>query len=130
MSFENIRPEQLFRQRGNGSGLIIDLRNRSDYIREHIPGAICIPYEELRGNIPRLKNWTVQCNRRFGHSALILYCERGNTSLRASRDLNNLGFVVKNVYGGISAYRGPKVKETAASAAEQRNLVDGIEKSR
>lgn len=112
MSFENIRPEHIFRQCGNGSGLIIDLRDRTEYTREHIPGAVSIPYEELRSNIPKLKNWTMQCNRRFGHSSLILYCDRGNTSLRASRDLNGLGFTVKNVYGGISAYKGPKIKAT------------------
>ena len=130
MSFENIRPEHVFRQRGNGSGLIIDLRNRADYAKEHIPGAVSIPYEELRGNIARLKNWTMQCNRRFGQSSLILYCDRGNTSMRASRDLNNLGFTVKNMYGGISAYKGPRVKSTDIWNAAGRNSVDGMGKSR
>ncbi|MBR6665400.1 MAG: rhodanese-like domain-containing protein [Lachnospiraceae bacterium] len=125
MSFENIRPEDIFRQRGNGSCLLLDLRDRAEYAREHIPGAICIPYEELRGNMARLKQWTAQCNRRFGRSALILYCDRGNTSIRAARDLYNWGFNVKNVYGGISAYKGPKVK----AGNTGRNLVDGMRKS-
>lgn len=110
MSFENIRPEDIFRQRGNGSGILIDLRNRTDYAAGHIPEAICIPYEELRSNLPRLRNWAMQCNRRFGRAVFILYCDRGNTSLRAARDLYNQGFTVKNVYGGISSYKGPKVK--------------------
>ena len=110
MSFENIRPEDIFRQRGNGSGLLIDLRDRAEFAKEHIPEAVCVPYAELRRNITRLKKWTESCNRHFGHSALILYCDRGNTSLRAARDLYSLGFQVKNVYGGISAYKGPKVK--------------------
>lgn len=110
MSFENIRPEDIFRQRGNGSGILIDLRDRSDYAAGHIPEAISIPYEELRKNLPGLKNWAMQCNRRFGRAVLILYCDRGNTSLRAARDLYNQGFAVKNVYGGISAYKGPRTK--------------------
>lgn len=126
MLFENIRPEEIFRQRGNGSALLIDLRDRTTYVREHIPGAICIPYEELRGNVPALKQWTMQCKRRFGHAALILYCDRGNTSLRAARDLYNQGFPVKSVYGGISAYKGPKVK----GGNTGRNIVDGMGKSR
>ena len=126
MSFENIRPEEIFRHRGNGSGLLIDLRGRQEYAREHIPGAICIPYEELNRNTARLKNWVMQCNKRFGRSALILYCDRGNTSLRAARDLYNQGFQVKNVYGGISAYNGPRVKLQNPG----RNVVDGMEKSR
>ena len=126
MSFENIRPEDIFRQRGNGSGLLIDLRGRAEFAKEHIPEAVCIPYEELHRNITRLKNWTEQCSRRFGHSALILYCDRGNTSLRAARDLYSQGFQIKNVYGGISAYKGPTVKLRGSG----RNMVDEREKSR
>lgn len=125
MSFENIRPENIFRSRGNGNGLLIDLRRREEYAKEHIPGAVCIPYDELRKHMTQLKIWTAQSNRRFGHSALILYCDRGNTSIRAARDLNAMGFQVKNVYGGISAYKGPKVMR-----GKGRNMVDGMGKSR
>jgi len=110
MYFENIRPEDIFRQRGTGRGLLIDLRAREDYVNGHIPEAISIPYEELPKNMMGLKKWVMQCTRRFGSADLILYCDRGNTSLRAARDLYNQGFHVKNVYGGISAYKGPKVK--------------------
>lgn len=126
MFFENIRPESIFRSKGNGNGLLIDLRSREEYAREHIPGAVCIPYEELKGNMERLKNWTMQNNRRAGDSYLILYCDRGNTSIRAARDLYNRGFHVKNVYGGISAYKGPRTK----LQNQGRNMVDGMEKSR
>jgi len=121
MSFENIRPEDIFRQRGNGSSLLIDLRNRADYEKGHIPEAVCIPYEELRGNLNNLRRWTMQCRRRFGRSSLILYCDRGNTSLRAARDLQNMNFQVKSVYGGISAYKGPKVKSYRGNT----NYIDG-----
>ena len=126
MYFENIRPEDIFRQRGSGKCLLIDLRNREEYQVSHIPEAICIPYEELWQNVSRLRNWTLQCKRRFGHAALILYCDRGNTSPRAARDLYSQGLHVKNVYGGISAYKGPKVKLQGPG----RNMVDGIGKSR
>lgn len=118
MGFENIRPEELFRNRGNGTGMLIDLRSRRDYAKSHIPGAVCIPYEELSMRIPELRRWTEQCNRKHGRSALIVYCDRGNTSMRAARDLYNRGFDVKNVYGGISAYKGPK------------SFIDGMRKSR
>ena len=110
MSFENIRPEEIFRQRGNGSSLLIDLRDRNEYVKEHIPEAICIPYGELQKHMVWLRSWTEHGKRRFGRSALILYCDRGNTSIRAARDLYHQGFQVKNVYGGISSYKGPKVK--------------------
>lgn len=110
MSFDNIRPEEIFRKKGNGQGLLIDLRERSEYRKEHIPGAICIPYGELPGSIIRLKTWEKECKQRFGSAEIILYCDRGNTSIKAARDLYNQGFQVKSVYGGISSYEGPKVR--------------------
>ena len=118
MGFENIRPEDIFKNRGNGSGMLIDLRPYNDYAANHIPGAVCIPYEELGKMLPQLKRWTVQCMQRYGRSSLILYCDRGNTSIGAARDLYNKGFDVKNVYGGFSSYKGPKT------------FVDGTGKSR
>ena len=110
MSFENIRPEEIFRQKGSASGMLIDLRNRRDYSAGHIPEAICIPYEELRQNMPVLKRRVELCRKQFGNAVIIVYCDRGNTSIRAARDLYNQGFPVKNVYGGFSAYKGPKVE--------------------
>ncbi len=125
MYFENIRPEDIFRQRGNGSGILLDLRAKEEYRNGHIPGAICMPYEELKQNIPNLQTWRAQCMKRFGRAVIIVYCDRGNTSLRAARDLYNQGFQVKNVYGGISAYHGPRV-----NVLNSFSTVDGMEKSR
>ena len=119
MYFENIRPEDIFRQRGNGTGMLIDLRAREEFYKNHIPGAVCIPYDELKHRIPELRNWVQQCSRQHGRAVIIVYCDRGNTSLRAARDLYKEGFRVKNVYGGISAYHGPII-----------SAVDGIGKSR
>lgn len=129
MGFENIRPGDIFCQRGNGKGLLIDLRQRADYRNSHVPGAVCIPYEELRQSIPKLRNWYDQCMRRFGSASLIVYCDRGNTSLRAARDLNNQGFYVKNVYGGISAYQGPRADQNGMLIIPN-SVVDGTGKSR
>lgn len=109
MEFENIRPEHIFRQRGTGQCLLIDLRELSEYMEGHIPGAVCIPYDNLKKNIPRLRRWREQSRKKYGNASVIVYCDRGNTSLRAARDLYNQGFCVKNVYGGISAYKGPTV---------------------
>ncbi|MBP3569126.1 MAG: rhodanese-like domain-containing protein [Lachnospiraceae bacterium] len=125
MYFENIRPEDIFRQRGTGSGILLDLRGRNEYQNGHIPGAICLPYEELQQSLPQLRTWRAQCLKRFGRAVIIVYCDRGNTSLRAARDLYNQGFHVKNVYGGITAYHGPRV-----NASNSVSTVDGMEKSR
>lgn len=110
MYFENIRPDVIFRQRGNGGSMLIDLRGQDEYQKGHIPGAVCIPYEELSKKIPELKDWAQQNFRMYGRAVLIVYCDRGNTSLRAARDLYRAGFRVKNVYGGITAYKGPRTQ--------------------
>ena len=108
MRFESIRPEDIFRQRGNGRGVLIDVREKEEYAKGHIPGAVNIPYDELQNRIPELTELT---RPRMGGGSVfvILYCERGNTSLLASRDLYRRGFFVKNVHGGIHAYHGPLV---------------------
>ena len=108
MCFESIRPEDIFRYRGNGKGVLIDVRTKEEFLSGHIPEAVNIPYEEIQNRIEEIRQLTY--SRMSGRSAfLILYCDRGNTSLRASRDLSRLGFSVKNVYGGLSGYHGPLV---------------------
>ena len=110
MYFENIRPEDIFRHRMNGRGILIDLRSKEDYVVGHIPGAINVPYEQLQQNISELRKMVVQSSQRNGSAVIIVYCDRGNTSLRASKDLYRAGFRVKNVYGGMSKYKGPIVQ--------------------
>lgn len=119
MCFESIRPEDIFRYRGNGRGILIDVRTKEEFVAGHIPEAVNIPYEELQNRIEEIKQLT--CSQKGGRSAfLILYCERGNTSLRAARDLYRLGFSVKNVYGGLSGYHGPLV--THRNTADEATL--------
>ncbi|HIS81605.1 MAG TPA: rhodanese-like domain-containing protein [Candidatus Scatomonas merdavium] len=74
---------------------IIDLRTEQEYAAGHIRGARNIPYEEAEGRIhlPRQK-------------ILLLYCERGSSSLALGRRLAEKGYQVKSVIGGIHAYRG------------------------
>ena len=108
MCFASIRPEDIFRYRGNGKGVLIDVRDHEDDVRSHIPGAVNIPYEEIQNRIPQMRELT-RPRTGGGSVFLILYCERGNTSLLAARDLCRAGFSVKNVHGGISGYHGPLV---------------------
>lgn len=76
--------------------ILIDLREHSEFTKGHIPSAKNVPYEELEENkFCLLKNYR-----------LILYCERGNTSLIVARKLAEEGYNIINVYGGIHAYRG------------------------
>lgn len=96
MSFETIRTNDIEKYIGKPNVLIIDLRDRYEFDEGHIPSAINIPYIELE----HYKN-TLSMN-----NLLILYCERGNISLLAARDLMKYGYNIKSLYGGLRAYRG------------------------
>lgn len=95
MEFETISPREidafLFREGYS----VIDIREPRDFRRLHLKGAICIPYDQLEERVRFLKNQT-----------LVLYCERGGTSLMAARQLAEKGYRVKTMIGGIQAYKG------------------------
>lgn len=100
MSFDTIRANDIVSYIGNPNALIIDLRDRDEYDIGHIPGAVNIPYEELDSYTDRFRR----------NQQLIFYCDRGNISLLAARDLMRSGYNIKSLYGGIRAYHGKMEK--------------------
>lgn len=96
MMFEMIRPSDIEKYIGQNNIIIIDLRDTMEYKRGHIPSAINIPYEEFHYRKSQLSK----------NNLIILYCHRGSLSLTLARDLSQEGYQVKNIYGGINAYRG------------------------
>lgn len=74
--------------------LIIDVRSKEEYRISHIRYAQNIPYEEgIRWNFP-------------GNREILVYCERGSTSMIAAREIQKQGYRVVSLAGGISEYRG------------------------
>ncbi|MBH1940498.1 rhodanese-like domain-containing protein [Mobilitalea sibirica] len=96
MSFDTIKTSEITKYIGRRNVLIIDLREREEFLAGHIPTAVNIPYEELEDEKYRFKR----------NCLLIFYCDRGNISLLAARDLIKDGYNIKSLYGGIRAYRG------------------------
>lgn len=96
MSFDTIRTNDIMKYIAKNNVLIIDLREREEYQTGHIPSAVNIPYEELEE-----RKYSLQRNK-----LLIFYCDRGNISLLAARDLMKDGYNIKSLYGGIRAYTG------------------------
>jgi rhodanese-related sulfurtransferase len=96
MSFDTIRTNDIIQYMGKPNVSIIDLRDRNEFDTGHIPSAVNIPYEEL----DKLKNSLERNN------LLIFYCDRGNISLLAARDLMKYGYNIKSLYGGLRAYHG------------------------
>jgi rhodanese-related sulfurtransferase len=96
MGFETIRAKDIENYIGRQDSLIIDIREPYEYKKAHIPTAINIPYNDFNDSKNSLSS----------NKMLILYCDRGNLSLFLARELSKEGFQVKNIYGGIRAYRG------------------------
>lgn len=96
MSFETIRTNDIANYIGKQNVVIIDLRDREEYLAGHIPSAVNIPYEDLEEQKASLKRYKL----------LVFYCDRGHISLMAARDLIKDGYNIKSLYGGIRAYRG------------------------
>ena len=75
--------------------VLVDLRDPDSYNRNHIAGAINIPEQEWKRlyRLPKDK-------------LIVLYCYHGPNSMRAARQLAQMGYEAADVYGGIQAYRG------------------------
>lgn len=71
----------------------IDLREPEEYREKHIRGALSIPYEELESRYAGLPK-----NKKY-----VLYCERGATSMLASRKMMAAGYDVCSLSGGMAA---------------------------
>lgn len=56
--------------------LLIDLREREEFNKSHVRGAVNIPYEEADGYALFPKD-----------KILVMYCDRGGASLRLARSL-------------------------------------------
>ena len=75
--------------------LLIDLREREEFNKSHVRGAVNMPYGEIDGYTAFPKG-----------KILVLYCDRGGASLQAARILARNGYKTKTVIGGMKEYRG------------------------
>ena len=71
--------------------LLVDLREERAYQREHISGAWNIPCEKLEENIEQMMNY----------HRIIFYCDYGNHSLQAAKQLVKRGKWASSVAGGF-----------------------------
>jgi rhodanese-related sulfurtransferase len=78
------------------NGVLIDVRDREDYAKGHIPGAINIPMDYIDGDQVFMKR----------ERPLVFYCDRGSQSILAARKYMQAGYEVVNVVGGFAYYKG------------------------
>jgi len=80
------------------AAVFVDVRNENAYQSSHLPGAINIPLEHLDKQQDRLK--------RFSDRSIVVYCDRGQRTLKAVLALKAQGWEsVQQLKGGIEAWR-------------------------
>ncbi len=83
--------------------LIVDVRRADEYAAGHIPGAICVPNEEIQdGNVDGLPDTD---------QLLLIYCRSGRRSKLAAQKLVELGYTRVYEFGGILDWPGEIVTE-------------------
>lgn len=75
--------------------IIIDIRDKNKYIRNHVFGAINIEAFEL-------ENYPYKYLKK--EEIYYLYCDNGNKSKRVVYNLNTLGYNTVNINGGYYNY--------------------------
>ena len=85
----------------NTDYILLDVRTHEEFAELHIPGAICVPNEEIgTDEIPELPN---------KEQLILVYCRSGNRSKQASEKLAKLGYSNVYEFGGIIDWPGETV---------------------
>ncbi len=94
---DTITREELKQLLGRDDVIVVDVRMPEYYAREHIPGAINIPLEELDRNLDRLDR----------DKLVVVYCASFDCRLSpvAYRKLKRLGYRVVDYEGGIADWK-------------------------
>lgn len=93
---------------------LIDLRAEEEYEKSHIYGAVSMPYE---GEVEKYE--VLDENQ-----VILLYCERGNTSLFVGKYLGECGYCVYTISGGFKAYKNVNWENRESCKNEIQNKVE------
>lgn len=101
MRFHNTSIRNILSEALNYGGIIVDVRNREEFGKCHIPMAINLPLEDIQEENISLPKGKV----------ILLYCENGGSSALAARILSDKGYRVINTIGGLKEYKGALTKK-------------------
>lgn len=94
--FQEIGPAEAARLVEEGA-ILLDVRERTEWARGHIPGARHLPLGQLGARLPELENLRTK--------PVVVQCQSGTRSAMAARMLKQAGFEhVYNLGGGLMAW--------------------------
>ena len=78
--------------------ILLDVRTQEEFAEGHIPGAICIPHEEITDkDIPQLPD---------KNQLIMVYCRSGRRSKIAAEQLAKNGYTNVVEFGGVNTWTG------------------------
>lgn len=88
-----LSPEEAKRRmEENDAALVLDVRTQEEYDQAHIPGAVCLPNEEITADMPIVFDKDAE---------ILLYCHSGRRSAEAAEKLKKMGYTNVADIGGI-----------------------------
>ena len=87
----------------SGDYIILDVRTFEEFNGGHIPGAICIPNENIVSEPP--------AELPDKDQLIYVYCRSGNRSKKAAQKLVDMGYTNIVEFGGIIDWKGETVTE-------------------
>ncbi len=91
--------------------VLLDVRRQEEFGEGHIPGALCLPNEEIGAEPPELLPDREQ--------TILIYCRSGRRSKEAAQKLADLGYSHVYEFGGILDWTGEIEKEESGEMTEQ-----------
>lgn len=76
----------------NNAILVLDVRTQEEYDEGHIPGAVCLPNEEITPDMPVVFDKDTE---------ILVYCRSGHRSAEALEKLTKMGYTNVSDLGGI-----------------------------
>ena len=100
MGFTSIPIRNIIREAVARGGIIVDVRDRDEFLEGHIPMAVNIPFELIEA-----REYTLP------KSKYLVYCAHGVSSMKAALIMSEDGYRVINTVGGLAQYRGPLTRQ-------------------
>ena len=82
--------------------VILDVRTQAEYDEGHIPGAVLVPHDTIKGDVPELPD---------KKQLILVYCRSGNRSKQAAQALADAGYESVVEFGGINTWPGEIVAD-------------------